>query len=306
MRYYSNTAAETTLTSSVSASTTTLPVASTSGFPITFPYTLGIDIGTVNEELVSVTAAAGFNLTVSRGIDNTTGKAHASAAEVRHVVSAQDFQESRNHEAATTNVHGVTGALVGATSTATFSNKSIDLGSNTLTGTRAQFNAALTDDNFATLAGTETLTAKTLTTPTINSPVINTPTINTTVAGVLATDPSWVAFALVNNWSNYGGGFQVARYRKVGGIVHIEGLVKNPVTASVQPGSVIATLPVGYRPALTLIFDGTGSDLKLGNSTQYSMRFDVQSDGVVGFLGFGNSATNIEYLSINCSFAVAA
>lgn len=38
------------------------------------------------------------------------------------------------------------------------------------TGTTAQFNTALTDNDFATLAGAETLTNKTLTSPVINSP----------------------------------------------------------------------------------------------------------------------------------------
>ena len=42
----------------------------------------------------------------------------------------------------------------------TFSNKSISLGSNTVSGTLAQFNTALTDADFASLAGSETLTNK--------------------------------------------------------------------------------------------------------------------------------------------------
>ena len=42
------------------------------------------------------------------------------------------------------------------------SNKTITLGSNTVTGTTAQFNTALTDNNFATLAGAEALTNKTI------------------------------------------------------------------------------------------------------------------------------------------------
>ena len=49
-----------------------------------------------------------------------------------------------------------------AASTQTLTNKSIALGSNTLTGTIAQFNTAVTDADFATLAGTETLTNKTV------------------------------------------------------------------------------------------------------------------------------------------------
>lgn len=49
------------------------------------------------------------------------------------------------------------------TSTDTLTNKTINLGGNTVSGTTAQFNAALSDNDFATLAGTETLTNKTLT-----------------------------------------------------------------------------------------------------------------------------------------------
>ena len=65
---------------------------------------------------------------------------------------------------------------VSASSTNTFSNKSIALGSNTVTGTIAQFNTAVTDADFATLAGTETFTNKTLTSPKINEDVAITAT----------------------------------------------------------------------------------------------------------------------------------
>lgn len=44
----------------------------------------------------------------------------------------------------------------------TLTNKSLSLGSNTVTGTTAQFNTALSDGDFATLAGVEALTNKTL------------------------------------------------------------------------------------------------------------------------------------------------
>ena len=50
-------------------------------------------------------------------------------------------------------------------STTTFSNKSISLTSNTISGTTAEFNTALSDGDFATLAGSETLSNKTLTAP---------------------------------------------------------------------------------------------------------------------------------------------
>jgi hypothetical protein len=83
-------------------------------------------------------------------------------------------------------VDGVTSAIqtqLDAKSTAskteTLTNKSISLTSNTITGTKAEFNAAMSDADFATIAGTETLTNKTLTSPTFTTPVLGTPTSGT-------------------------------------------------------------------------------------------------------------------------------
>lgn len=55
-----------------------------------------------------------------------------------------------------------TSSLITASGTTTLTNKTIALGSNTISGTTAEFNTALTDGSFATLAGTETLTNKTV------------------------------------------------------------------------------------------------------------------------------------------------
>jgi hypothetical protein len=65
---------------------------------------------------------------------------------------------------------------VTASSTNTLSNKSISLGSNTVTSTLAQLNTAVSDADVASLAGTETLTNKTLTSPKINEDVAVTAT----------------------------------------------------------------------------------------------------------------------------------
>jgi hypothetical protein len=72
----------------------------------------------------------------------------------------------------------------------TLTNKTINLASNTLTGTTAQFNTALSDGDFATLAGTETLTNKTLTSPTVTGGALN---------GTLgATTPSTIAATTIS------------------------------------------------------------------------------------------------------------
>ena len=67
-----------------------------------------------------------------------------------------------------------TDTLVGKATTDTFTNKTIDLDANTLTGSLAEFNSALQSNSVVSLTGSETLTNKTLTTPTITSGVLNT------------------------------------------------------------------------------------------------------------------------------------
>ena len=74
----------------------------------------------------------------------------------------------RVHDGTTAGGH----ALITGSSTVTLTNKTINLTSNTLSGTIAQFNTALSDGDFATLAGTETLTNKTLTSPTMTTPTL--------------------------------------------------------------------------------------------------------------------------------------
>lgn len=61
------------------------------------------------------------------------------------------------------------------TNTKTFTNKTINLTNNTLSGTLGQFNAALNGATFVSTDGAETLTSKTLTSPTINTPTITGP-----------------------------------------------------------------------------------------------------------------------------------
>ncbi len=76
-----------------------------------------------------------------------------------------------------------TDTLVGKATTDTFTNKSIDLADNTLTGSLAEWNSALQSDSFVSLTGSETLTNKVLTSPTITSG-----TLNTAVSGSAVLD----------------------------------------------------------------------------------------------------------------------
>lgn len=130
--YFSNTAVQTTLSGSISAGSTTITVGTTTGFPASFPYPLALDYGAAAEELVLVTAAAGTNLTVTRGYGGTSAQSHSLGAVVRHVYDATEANQFRIHEDATI-AHGATGAVVGTTNTQTLTNKTLSGG--TLTGT---------------------------------------------------------------------------------------------------------------------------------------------------------------------------
>jgi hypothetical protein len=62
---------------------------------------------------VDVTAAVGNTLTVIRGVDGTTASPHSAGVQVYHGVSARDADEANDHVNKTTNIHGVSGGLVG-------------------------------------------------------------------------------------------------------------------------------------------------------------------------------------------------
>jgi hypothetical protein len=159
-RYYSSTAVDTTLSSAVSISGTTIVVGTVSGFPTQYPYTLALDFDTSSEELVNVTAASGTTLTIVRAQDSTSAIAHAAGAQVKHVSSARDYREPQEHIAASSLVHGVNGSIVGTTDTQTLTNKTLTsptISNGTLvTPTIASFTNATHNHTEAAAGGTLT------------------------------------------------------------------------------------------------------------------------------------------------------
>ena len=133
-RKYSSRAQQTTLSSPITSTATTMTVvngASIMGGKTltgTQTYTVVIDPDTALEEIVDVTVySSGNTLTITRGVDGPTpgtGSAHSAGAVVRHMAIGRDYQEANDHIEATTG-HGATGAVVGTTNTQTLTNKTL-------------------------------------------------------------------------------------------------------------------------------------------------------------------------------------
>jgi hypothetical protein len=99
-------------------------------------FTVVIDPDTALEEIVDVIypSAPGTNtITVTRGVDGSTGQAHSAGARVRHMAIGRDFREANTHSENTTSAHGLTIAnVVTTTGTQTLSSKTLT--SPTITG----------------------------------------------------------------------------------------------------------------------------------------------------------------------------
>lgn len=105
------------------------------------------------------------------------------------------------------------------------------------------------------------------------------------IVGIVVT--SWIAPTLLNSWTNFGSGFQSARFRRlISGQVEIQGLV----TGGTGPASTVFTLPAGYRPTAALVFSTIANNA--------IARLDVEADGDVRWQAGGTNA----FLSLNCVF----
>jgi microcystin-dependent protein len=175
-RNYSSVAEPKTLNGNVTSVATQITLNNVDGLPAP-PYVLVLNPDTANEEVVLVNAdqsgVTSPTLKVTRAIETgATAKTHTSTNIVKHMIVGSDLQLVHDH-IDNTSAHDATGGVVGRTKSQTLTNKTINLTDNTLSGTKAQFNTALSDADFATLAGTETLTNKTLTSPVITGGTVN-------------------------------------------------------------------------------------------------------------------------------------
>lgn len=64
-------------------------------------------------------------------------------------------------------------------------------------------------------------------------------------------DTGWIALTLAASWVAWGSGYGSPQYRRKNGRVQVAGLIKN---GTITAGTVIATLPAGFRPSSQEIY----------------------------------------------------
>ena len=172
-RQYSSISVETTLAGSINTTATTITVATGTATALMGGVTLApanadiftvvLDVDTVNEEIVYVTAVSGDTLTISRGQAGTgtagvSGVSHTAGATIKHVLTSSDLIFFRNNASPVASF-----AFSGSTSGTTTVQATAIAGTNTLTL------PATSNDTLVGKATTDTLTNKTLTSPTITT-----------------------------------------------------------------------------------------------------------------------------------------
>ena len=165
-------------TSNATLAAFTTAVADTSGgaFTLTLPAS-----PSTNDQVIIVDGKGTFgsnNLTVGRNGKNIQGSASNLILDVNNVTVRLNYNGTEWRVFTISNTSQ--GNAVTLTGAQTLTNKVIALGSNTISGTTAQFNTALTDDDFATLENSVTLTNKTLSNPSIKDYTENTVAIGNT------------------------------------------------------------------------------------------------------------------------------
>lgn len=280
--YYSSVAGEYTLAGAVNASVASIALDGVVGLPSP-PFKLVINPGDTTEEIVKVTSVAGTNLTVVRGHDGTSAVSHDALVKVRHMMTAEDLRLSREHEDATTNVHGVSGTLAGTT----------DLNAHTSSTTAH----GATGANVGT-TNVQTLTNKTLSgasntfsdipqasvtgLPTLKTDV---DTLKTDVNALKADVSSTTGVATAaTGWS-----ITVQEVRKKGDLCSV--YLRGSRTGSTIPGNTsgdivnveVASLTAEYWPAVpasgTTVADGQGAF------------FSIWTDGGVALTALGPGTT---------------
>jgi hypothetical protein len=99
---------------------------------------------------------------------------------------------------------------------------------------------------------------------------------------------TWNNLTLTNSWANYGGVYPTAQYTKSSdNVVTVRGLIRS---GTVTANTILATLPVGFRPAERHLLAATCANA--------NCRIDVLADGTIrGMAGMSATWSSFDRIS---------
>ncbi len=131
----------------------------------------------------------------------------------------------------------------------------------------------------------------------VNCPISVSGLITPFLVSSQATE-TWHAFTYVNSWKDFGSGFNTGGYRiDALGRVWLRGAIQN--SGTITDGSVICTLPSGYRPTAEIELP-----VASGRSNQVLPKIIITAAGAMSFVGIGTSSPADGLCIIdNCTFS---
>ena len=218
-----------------------------------------------------ITTASDLTVTGDLTVQGTTTTVNSTEIQVQNSLKFEG-STSNDYETNLTVVNptadrtitlpNATDTLVGKATTDTLTNKSVDLTTNTLSGTLSEFNTALSDDDFVSLTGTETLTNKTLTSPTINGSEMTSTGAIVMPVGTTAQRPGTGVVGMMRFNSDVDSfeGYNGASWVKLGGMTPANdsrdnGLITDSEVFDVDYGAITDTDTASYTLDRGLVSD---------------------------------------------------
>lgn len=247
-RKYQSRSQQTTLTSAITSTATTMVVGNPSALVVsTVPagqtYSVVIDPDTALEEIVDVSDwTSGTTLTITRGVENSgTGFAHSPGAVIRHMLTGRDLREANTH---------IEGTLAGHAAT-----------------TSAQLASVISDET-----GSGSLvfaTSPTLVTPVLGvatATSINGTTIPSSATLLKASDTNIISSAMITN-----------------NVIVDEDINASAAIAwtKIAPSSTVSATELGYLDGVTSAIQ-TQIDTKLATATASSTYAPIASPTLTG------------------------
>jgi hypothetical protein len=209
-----------------------------------------------------ITTASDLTVTGDLTVQGTTTTVNSTEIQVQNTLK---FEGSTSNDYETTltvvdptqdnviTIPNTTDTLVAKNTSDTLTNKSIDLDSNTLSGTLAEFNTAMQGDSFVSLTGTETLTNKTLTSPVLNGTQMTPTGAIVMPVGTTAQRPGTAVVGMMRFNSDIDAfeGYNGASWVKLGGMTpsndsRDNGLITDTEVFNANYGSITDTDTASY------------------------------------------------------------